>query len=200
MYPKSHMLVRPRAYWFAVFSAERRAERARLEREARLSAIPQPIRYGALVHQKIALVRAPRTKLPPKSLSYRARLFEAQDGRCYLCLRHMAAPTEDHVVPKAMGGKNRANRLLACTICNGRKASRPPHPCERLFLWVINLRVVHRARPVERLQEAQEAPRVVWGHQWAEGPQEALPEALAASPCPDPSQPPGPGLWAPPLR
>lgn len=80
--------------------------------------------------------------------------MEAQGGRCYLCSRQMAAPTEDHVHPKAKGGKNKANRLLAHSRCNNEKGSRLPYPCELIFLAAINLRVVYRARPVTRAPRA----------------------------------------------
>lgn len=150
MYPPEHMWVRPVAYWMAVFSRERREERARIAQEAARASSPQPIRYSAISPTVAVISGLKRGKLPPLSAPYRTRLMEAQGGRCYLCGKHMSAPTEDHVVPKALGGKNRANRLMACGPCNNRKANRPPRPCEVIYLQAINLRAFHRARPVER--------------------------------------------------
>ena len=139
---------RPRRYWFRILSAERRAAREAAAKAERLAALPQPVRYAKVPGQRLTVMGSlKRGKLPPISASYRSRLFEAQDGRCFLCQRQMASPTEDHVVPKALGGKNRANRLLACGPCNVKKAHRKPYACELLMLQAVNLRVVHRARP-----------------------------------------------------
>lgn len=174
MYEKHVMWTRPRAYWFAVFSAERRAERAAKAARLALVVIPNStVRYSVIPDRTIVKISgARRDKLPPLSASIRTRLFEAQGGLCYLCGAYMHAPTEDHVVPKALGGKNRANRLLSCSSCNNRKANRPPYACELLALRAFNLRVVHRARAVTP-EDAQEA-RV------------RLP---AAVPSPDPAPP-----------
>ena len=142
---------RPRRYWFRLMSAERRAAREAAAKAERLATLPQPVRYAKVPGQRLTVMGSfTRGKLPPISASIKSRLFEAQDGRCYLCTRQMASPTEDHVVPKALGGKNRANRLLACPKCNVKKAHRKPYACELIFLRAVNLRVVHRALPVVR--------------------------------------------------
>lgn len=68
-------------------------------------------------------------------------LFKLQDGNCYLCGdpfgEHRLA-TREHVTPKALGGKNDRNILLACRDCNEDKADRAPTPAELKYLAFIN--------------------------------------------------------------
>lgn len=145
---------RPIRYWMAVFSAERRAERAAAEEAMR----KEPIRYTV---RPLAL---PKAISPTKPFSpaqrkahrlaackpLKSRLYAAQDGNCYLCGYHMGAvrqATEDHVTPRARGGRNASNLLLAHSACNNHKGAREPYPCELIYLRTINLIVVHRARP-----------------------------------------------------
>lgn len=174
MVPKSEMLTRPTAYWGWVFSSERRAERVK-------AAKMQPIRYSVATMTQEPPEKPvggrKRRALPSRAKSYKTRLSEAQGGVCYLCDRKCVNPTEDHVVPKALGGKNKANRLLACAKCNNRKGARPPRPCELIYLWAINLRAFHRAQPVARIpvEEGVAAPG-------PQGPAGAHPVGAAAGP------------------
>ncbi len=76
-------------------------------------------------------------------------IVQAQGGRCYLCGKPMEKPTREHVMPRALGGRNAKNVLGAHSLCNRIKADRYPKPCELLFLAAINLRiakVVNRGR------------------------------------------------------
>lgn len=161
-YPKSHMHVRPVAYFMAEFSRERREERARAANAARVAALPPPVRYSVLSRPK-------RRDYDPivRNLSkpLRTRVWVAQGRRCYLCLREIAldCATRDHVTPKMRGGRLKKNQLIACGPCNVRKGSREPRPCERLYLSYINLVVVHRASPVQR-EGRQTAPEPVEAH------------------------------------
>ena len=43
----------------------------------------------------------------------RADLLRFQGRRCYLCGKRMKRPSDDHVVPKRMGGRRGRNILLA---------------------------------------------------------------------------------------
>lgn len=150
-YPPDHWLTRPVAYFMAEFSRERREERARAIK-------PLTVRFSILptVDQDPGRVKVRRMTLEER-LAYRdqskpvwSRLTAAQGNRCYLCNRTMASPTEDHVLPKALGGKNSLNRLMACSPCNNQKAARRPYVCEMLFLDHINRVVFKRQRPIER--------------------------------------------------
>lgn len=53
----------------------------------------------------------------------------------------MKGPTKEHVVPRALGGKDRKNLLAAHAKCNAEKADRRPYACETLFLDAVNLRL-----------------------------------------------------------
>lgn len=69
------------------------------------------------------------------------RIYELQGGRCYLCgdpFESQAKATDDHVTPKAMGGRRTANILHACRGCNHAKSHRAPRPCELIYLEAIN--------------------------------------------------------------
>lgn len=79
----------------------------------------------------------------------RAVLWELQRGRCYLCgkkmrrVRHTRpeVASDDHVMPKRLGGTRLNNILLAHRRCNLAKADRAPHPCEQLFAAIIYERI-----------------------------------------------------------
>jgi 5-methylcytosine-specific restriction endonuclease McrA len=67
--------------------------------------------------------------------------WRLQRGRCYLCQRPFEPDnwgTRDHVIPRALGGIDAGNVLLACFDCNNIKADRAPKPCEMLFLTAAN--------------------------------------------------------------
>lgn len=78
------------------------------------------------------------------SRAVRRALFAAQDGLCALCGRPMGAANRsvDHVIPKALGGRNCVgNLLIAHSPCNGAKGDRPPTGCEMVWLLAVNNRL-----------------------------------------------------------
>lgn len=79
---------------------------------------------------------------PPMSAveraEWRERLFVAQNGVCYICRRKAVEPTLDHVRPWAVCGLNVGNLLMACELCNNRKADRWPFQRELETLDLIN--------------------------------------------------------------
>lgn len=80
------------------------------------------------------------TLVNPRCLD-RDLLFRLQGGRCYLCGRSFGRvrgqPTFDHVVPRARGGQDADNRLLAHLNCNEGKGNDEPRPCELIYLAAI---------------------------------------------------------------
>ncbi len=66
-------------------------------------------------------------------------LFRMQGGKCYICREDFGkrAYNFDHVVPRASGGKDAMNRLLAHNTCNSKKDSRDPTQDERDYLFAI---------------------------------------------------------------
>lgn len=63
-----------------------------------------------------------------KKIRYK-RLYDAQEGRCYLCGEEMSVYdcSIDHVYPVSRGGKDKmSNKLLAHSVCNAEKADRLP--------------------------------------------------------------------------
>jgi hypothetical protein len=65
----------------------------------------------------------------------------AQDYRCYLCSNPFSPTrlaTREHVTPRALGGVDDHNILLACKPCNKYKRDRPPTACELAELARIN--------------------------------------------------------------
>jgi 5-methylcytosine-specific restriction endonuclease McrA len=67
--------------------------------------------------------------------------WRIQGGLCYLCAKPFKEEdwaTRDHVIPRALGGSDERNILLACGACNNRKADRPPKPCEMIYLAAAN--------------------------------------------------------------
>lgn len=71
----------------------------------------------------------------------RADLLQFQGRRCYLCGKWMRRPSDDHVVPKRMGGRRGRNILLAHSGCNAAKADRAPFACELLFASAVYDRI-----------------------------------------------------------
>lgn len=62
-----------------------------------------------------------------------AELWHMRGGRCKYCGcmtdLDIAGPTQatrDHVLPRAMGGKQSGNLVLACRLCNETKAATVP--------------------------------------------------------------------------
>lgn len=106
---------------------------------------------------------------PPPELpnnEFRQPLYLAQHGLCYLCGGPLASrrvvrkgqpngATLEHVIPRAAGGRNNGNRLLACASCNVAKADRWPYPCELIFLASVNLALTRQAEAVLAAIEAK---------------------------------------------
>lgn len=68
-------------------------------------------------------------------------LWLLQAGACYLCTRPFVDDdwaTVDHVTPKAKGGPDAGNILLAHLACNNQKSDRDPTPDELLYLANAN--------------------------------------------------------------
>jgi len=68
-------------------------------------------------------------------------LWNFQCGRCYMCDRKFSAQllaTKEHVRPKAKGGVNAGNILLACVPCNNVKGDRDPTKRELHLLALYN--------------------------------------------------------------
>ncbi|HEV8407333.1 MAG TPA: HNH endonuclease [Sphingomicrobium sp.] len=79
-----------------------------------------------------------------RSPSRRAKLHEAQNGRCPTCgyrIRNVARATLDHVRPRRYGARNANNLLLLHERCNYAKGSRMPNGCELLWLDIVNVRM-----------------------------------------------------------
>lgn len=75
-----------------------------------------------------------------------ARLCVAQGNCCYLCgdaFTKDRRPTQDHVVPRARGGKNRLNILMAHLECNWAKGERRPSGAELAYLRAVNVAVAN---------------------------------------------------------
>lgn len=85
------------------------------------------------------------------------KLLAVQGNRCAICGGHMRLhgsvtnhrrATLDHVRPRSLGGGKARNVLLAHRVCNIRKASRPPSPCELLLLEAVNLHMDARLNDI----------------------------------------------------
>jgi 5-methylcytosine-specific restriction endonuclease McrA len=73
--------------------------------------------------------------------TYLADMWHFQCGRCYMCDRDFRLTlfaTREHVRPKAKGGINAGNLLLACVPCNNVKADRDPTKRELRLLALFN--------------------------------------------------------------
>lgn len=130
------------------FTRERRAIEAEMRRQ-RFLAI-----YGPTIYLRPAppMMTRPAAPAPPERSAFknevaamrarrRDRLIWAQHGRCYLCeglFDERRLPTEDHVRPRARGGGNARNILMACPPCNQEKADRKPTARELAVLAHVN--------------------------------------------------------------
>lgn len=75
--------------------------------------------------------------------------MKAQGGLCGICcsaLNEYSIITFDHVVPRALGGRNARNLMLAHERCNGVKADRPPTREELARLANVNAYLDNLAR------------------------------------------------------
>jgi 5-methylcytosine-specific restriction endonuclease McrA len=88
--------------------------------------------------------RRPRAEAAAITLPLRVRLYDAQEGKCGLCgaaIHEISSGTLDHVVPRALGGQNVNNLLLAHASCNNWKANRAPTKAELQMLAFVNARL-----------------------------------------------------------
>lgn len=76
-------------------------------------------------------------------------LLRAQGTLCGICCREFdeySALTLDHVTPRALGGKNSRNLMLAHMSCNSAKGDRPPTREELVRLANVNAFMDNLAR------------------------------------------------------
>lgn len=94
------------------------------------------------------------------------QLFERDQGRCVYCGLDLKADydrfmmaTEDHLVPDSKGGMGRdlANLVLSCRVCNGLKSDFVPEPAidavadRRNYIVAVRAHIMKRRS--ERLKE-----------------------------------------------
>jgi 5-methylcytosine-specific restriction endonuclease McrA len=97
-----------------------------------------------------------RPRARPELVGQRIRLHDAQDGLCGLCgyTLDLREGTLDHVVPRARGGQNVDNLLLAHARCNNEKADRMPTKAELAMLALVNERLARHAIEARRVETA----------------------------------------------
>jgi 5-methylcytosine-specific restriction endonuclease McrA len=125
---------------FRRLSAMRRAVRAQQVETLRFGPPQAPAPLSPERRQELA-------ELAAEALAHRGEwiheLRPLQKGKCYLCGGPFGddgrKPTLEHVVPRALGGRNHRNVLLACDPCNRIKADRAPTADELAYLERINL-------------------------------------------------------------
>lgn len=96
---------------------------------------------GEPVTSRAQMLRQRRLRRALRSKKRRTVIAALQGFRCYLCgeeFADVALATEEHVVPRALGGKTRENILMACQPCNVEKGHREPRPCEVIYLRAVN--------------------------------------------------------------
>lgn len=74
-----------------------------------------------------------------KRLIYHEFMNQFWGGRCAYCLRKlpMKELTNDHIVPKALGGRQLMNLVPACACCNSQKGDANPK------LWCTDTQKQH---------------------------------------------------------
>ena len=96
----------------------------------------------------------------------RQAIHSREGGRCFYCLRRLAATVRcvDHVVPMAQSGRNSYRNLVGCCLeCNSRKGERP---AEDFVRWLYRERkltateLAGRLRALEALAAGKLRPRV----------------------------------------
>jgi hypothetical protein len=116
--------------------------------EARLDAMLQALRDADWERRgkpPSPSLPARRDRLRPRCRAgqndLRHSLFVAQGGLCSICGAGIGSPflgTIEHVTPRALGGGNVGNRLLAHETCNNRKGCSPPTVRELALLETVN--------------------------------------------------------------
>lgn len=99
------------------------------------------------------------------SLAMFNRLLAYQEGRCYLCGEAFTDEdfaTQDHVVPRAKGGKHAGNILLAHSHCNGLKGDRDPNERELACLAEIKRRFAAEPAPVVEPSDKERRKRAAF--------------------------------------
>jgi CRISPR/Cas system Type II protein with McrA/HNH and RuvC-like nuclease domain len=87
-----------------------------------------------------------------KSLELRRAIHARERGKCFYCLRRIAARLEclDHVVPRARLQCNSYRNLVsACMECNSQKGERP---AEEFLRWLFRERRLTAAELSDRLR------------------------------------------------
>ena len=105
------------------------------------------LEFCMMVHHKVfkhirKRLRKASSRLLRK-VKYR-KLFDAQNGLCYLCKGPLTVYdcTIDHVKPKSKGGKDSLrNILLTHSTCNTEKSNRMPTEQEMAYLVDVNEKV-----------------------------------------------------------
>lgn len=116
--------------------AARTAERKKARRE-----IAEKLRRWPAQYPRANAPNRRQTR-HPRDMGRFWLIMDAQRGRCFLCGHEFTAAdwaTDEHVKPRGKGGRDSGNVLLAHLGCNNFKGDRDPHPCELLFLEVVNL-------------------------------------------------------------
>lgn len=108
-----------------------------------------------------SVVRLSRFRHVPSSRvqPHRRNIYLRDDHRCQYCGEKFAAKdlTLDHVLPKAQGGRDTWENLVACCEpCNRGKADRTPEQADMPLLRRPLPRNVHTSRHMLRLNAAEE--------------------------------------------
>lgn len=94
------------------------------------------LRAGAVFWESLPLFMRPFWLAQRQKCAYCGQNMPRQVAYQIKGIRTMRRTNWDHVLPKAAGGKDWKNRVLAHAICNQRKDSRLPYPCEVFFCEV----------------------------------------------------------------
>lgn len=97
------------------------------------------------------------------------RLGEAQNWRCCYCAvvmgtddpEHEDAASIDHYVPRASGGTNKwENLVAACRLCNNSRGAMPAKMYLQIIIWKGRRKAAHANRVRSRIQRRQALERI----------------------------------------
>jgi len=154
---RGKVVVRPEDYPLVTRADARSDYRMQRLRDAQRYA-----EWGRLAKPPSPTIAPRRDRLRPRRGHdpHRERLFRAQGGKCGLCGGEIFSPrdgTLDHVIPRALGGRNLNNLLLAHERCNNIKADRPPTHIELQTLARVNERLAENNTGVSGARTLQTA-------------------------------------------